>query len=64
MLGRIVCLFTGHRINRKRVWSDGLTRRATCRSCGTPMICTDDGWRAFDSALDASTSRQPHPRAR
>lgn len=61
MLGWICRLF-GHRINRRRVWNDGVDFRTTCRRCGAPLLRGRDGWRRFDSASDSSTARDPHPR--
>ena len=44
MLGRIVCLFAGHRINRRRVKHDGLAFHTHCWRCKAPMTREPQGW--------------------
>ena len=63
MFGNFICLVLGHRINRHRVWHDGLDMRATCKHCRVPMIRTRYDWRPFDTATDGSRERNSHPRA-
>lgn len=61
MLKRLCCKIVGHRVNRRRVWSDHLNFRTNCERCGAPLLRDNQGWREFESERDANLSRQPHP---
>ncbi|GAB5349425.1 hypothetical protein [Alteriqipengyuania sp. 357] len=61
MLGRPVCFIFGHRIDRTRVWHDGLDHRTTCRRCAALMLKHKQGWRPFVMNQDVDTRRKPHP---
>jgi hypothetical protein len=64
MLGNLLCRCGKHRINRHRVWHDGVDFRSKCTRCGLPMVRDFWGWREFDATRDGDFSRQPHPRQR
>jgi len=62
MLGSVICKMSGHRVNRRRVWHDGVDFRTTCDRCSTPLIRDEQhGWRAFDNELDLLAERKAHP---
>ncbi len=63
MLMRLICRYVGHKINRQRVWDDGFAFRANCTRCDASLIRDLNGWREFDSEIDANTARKPHPRS-
>lgn len=58
MFRTLLCLVTGHRINRHRVWYDGIHFRGRCRRCRTPMARRRDGWQVVEPAMDPD-ERQP-----
>ena len=60
-MSSIICRLTSHRINRNRVWFDGLHHRTNCDRCGLPMIRNVTGWRPFDSTRDADPRRTRLP---
>jgi hypothetical protein len=62
-MSSIFCRLSSHRINRNRVWFDGIHNRTNCDRCGLPMIRDVTGWRPFDSDRDADPRREPHPNA-
>lgn len=62
MLKSFICNVMGHRIDRRRVWNDGIDFRTTCPRCGTEMVRDLTGWREFDEARDADEGRVPHHR--
>ena len=61
MLGALGCSIAGHRVNRRRVWEDGLSYRTRCDRCDKPLIRDRNGWRAFDLENDMNDERRPHP---
>lgn len=61
MIKSLICLATGHSVNRNRVWHDGQSFRTKCEQCKTPMIRDRTGWRRFDAETDGSENRQAHP---
>ena len=61
MLKPLRCMASGHKINRRRVWEDGLSYRTRCERCSIPLIKGRDGWRKFDLEADANEARLPHP---
>ena len=61
MLGSFVCKARGHRVNRHRVWDDGLSYRTSCDRCNAPLIRDLDGWRQFDTDRDLNSARRAHP---
>ncbi len=61
MFGGLQCTLTGHKINRRKVWHDGLDHRASCVRCGTPMLNRNHAWRQFDTDEDTDMRRKPHP---
>ena len=63
MFDSMICRISDHRVNRRRVWHDGVHFRTKCTRCDTPLIRdTRDGWRRFDEERDLAFERQPHPR--
>ena len=60
-MSSVICRTLGHKVNRRRVWHDGLEFRTTCDRCDAGLIRGRDGWREFDDEIDADESRQPHP---
>jgi len=62
MFKRITCKVFKHRIDRHRVWNDGLDFRTACARCSEPLLRDAAGWRAFDGARDGNPGRKPHPR--
>ncbi len=60
-MSSIVCRLTSHKINRNRVWYDGLHNRTNCERCGLPMIRGISAWRTFDNTSDADPRRSAHP---
>lgn len=61
MLSELQCSLLGHKIERKKVWHDGLDHRTSCARCGSPMIKHNQVWRPFDSDEDMDLRRKPHP---
>lgn len=61
MFGAIVCHLTKHRVNRLRVWDDGLNFRTQCERCGEELLRNGNGWRSFDPDSDGNPLRRPHP---
>ena len=62
MLGSVICKVSGHRVNRRRVWHDGLDFRTNCERFDLPLIRDmAKGWRPFDSARDHQAHRKGHP---
>lgn len=59
-----ICLILPHKVNRRRVWFDGLEFRTGCDRCGTQLLRADEGWRKFDEERDGKALRTPHPRNR
>ena len=65
-----MCKLSSHRINRQRVWDDGLNFRTNCARCDAVLIRDDDisredrRWREFDPERDSDPRRKPHPRHR
>jgi hypothetical protein len=64
MFQSFVCRILKHRIDRNRVWNDGLDYRTACSRCGAPLLRDAAGWREFDMQRDADPRRDPHPRNR
>lgn len=58
MRGSLICKARGHRINRRRVWDDGMNYRTGSERCGLELIRDLDGWRRFDSDRDPHASRR------
>ena len=48
MLGNPLCGLSGHRINRRDVWYDGVHFRTDCARCGKPMVRELKGWVRHD----------------
>ena len=46
MLGKVVCMVAGHRVNRRRVRYNGLTFTCRCSRCGTGLEREARGWTA------------------
>jgi len=55
------CKVFGHKINRRRVWDDGLNYRTRCDRCDAPLIRGRDGWRPLDFEKDLIVKRSSHP---
>jgi len=70
MLASLFCKLLNHKVNRHRVWEDGLNFRTTCTRCAASLIRDDDlsretfKWRAYDAQRDEDPRRKPHPRER
>ncbi len=62
MLGSVICRARGHRVNRRRVWDDGISYRTNCERCRKPLIRDLDGWRLFDTDQDQRGSSKANPR--
>ena len=62
MLSSLICRFAGHKVDRRRVWHDGVDFRTACARCATPLLRDLRAWREFDDHADADTNRSPHPR--
>lgn len=56
-----VCRLWNHKVNRQRVWHDGLNFRTKCVLCRSLLIREHAGWREFDADRDHNEARQPHP---
>lgn len=61
MLGAFVCHLTKHRVNRRKVWNDGISFRTRCRRCGRELLRGSHGWREFDPDRDGNPGRNLHP---
>ena len=64
MLKAAVCRITGHWVDQRRVWDDGLNFRTTCRLCNRPLLKDLPGWRLFATHTDSSVRRKAHPHNR
>ena len=62
MLGAQLCKWFGHKVDRHRVWNDGIDFRTSCARCGTSLVRDLAGWRKFDPARDSDPARTPHPK--
>ena len=62
MFDSLICKVSGHRVNRRRVWDDGVNFRTNCERCDKPLIRDKQGWRVFDSSRDLNPARRTHPR--
>ena len=63
MLNRIACLFSRHKVNRHRVWHDGVDFRSRCAHCDKPMVRTEEGWQAYNETSHADDRRAPNRQA-
>lgn len=61
MLGSLICRFSGHKINRKRVWHDGVGFRTECSRCDKALLREQVGWREFDPVEDTGIDHEDHP---
>jgi hypothetical protein len=57
----LLCRLLGHRIDRRRVWNDGIDFRTSCPRCGAALLRDHVGWREFDAERDEGMHRLPHP---
>lgn len=57
------CRLLGHRVNRDRVWHDGISFRTKCSNCNLAMIRGRNAWRPFDPEKDRSQYRSAQPRS-
>ena len=64
MLTELVCKVLHHRIDRNRVWNDGIDYRTNCARCGAALLRGHHRWREFDMERDARQDREAHPRHR
>ena len=62
MFDHAICKLLGHKINRRRVWNDGIDFRTTCERCDSPLIREFGAWTAFKEAQHGNPLRSPHPR--
>ena len=58
VLTSFMCRIAGHRVDRRRVWNDGIDFRTACGRCGVPMLRDITGWREFDEERDANPERE------
>lgn len=63
MLGAAVCMISGHKVNRRRVWHDNVDYRTSCTRCSADLIRGRAGWRAYEEARDSSEGRRVHTRS-
>ena len=61
MFGVLQCSLMGHKLDRRKVWHDGLDHRTSCCRCGASMIKRNSTWREFDTDEDIDLRRKPHP---
>ena len=61
MFNSALCSILGHKIDRSRVWHDGINFRTRCHRCKTPMIRELDGWSQFETEVHGSVDRSSHP---
>jgi hypothetical protein len=64
MFAELACRILKHRVDRRRVWNDGLDFRTACGRCSVPLLRDAGGWREFDAPRDDNPRRAPHPRQR
>ena len=57
----LICKYFGHKVDRHRVWNDGIDFRTSCARCGRALLRDLGGWREFDPERD-SEERGPHPK--
>jgi hypothetical protein len=62
VLASHICRIFGYKVDRRRVWHDGVDFRTACGRCATPLLRGRRAWREFDDVTDADMSRSPHPR--
>ena len=63
MLKTLICKYFGHKVDRHRVWHDGIDFRTACARCAAPLLRGQKGWRAFDPERDSDFERTVHPAA-
>lgn len=63
MLESALCSLSGHRINRRRVWHDGINFRTDCDRCGKGLIRGISGWTEFDEVTHGLTDRMSREEA-
>lgn len=61
MILALVCHLTKHKIDRHRVWNDGISFRTRCRRCGSELVRSPQSWRRFDPKNDDNPLRAEHP---
>ncbi|WP_454883383.1 hypothetical protein [Sphingomonas oryzagri] len=59
----ILCLIAGHKINRAKVWHDGLDHRSRCARCDATLVRDPQvgRWRVFDPKKDDDRGRIKKP---
>ncbi len=57
MLQSALCGLSGHRINRRRVWYDGINFRTDCDRCGKGLLRAISGWTEFSEDAYGQTDR-------
>ena len=62
VLRSLACKLFGHKIDRHRVWNDGIDFRTRCARCIRPMLRGQSGWREYDDERDGDPDRTPHPK--
>jgi hypothetical protein len=62
VLASLICRVFGHRVDRHRVWNDGVDFRTSCARCGRALLRAHVGWREFDTERDSDQNREPHPK--
>lgn len=58
MIMLTICEFLGHRVNRRRVWHDGLNYRSRCKRCRHDLLRQQKGWALYDPAAHADERRE------
>ena len=58
----IFCKYLGHKVNRRRVWNDGVDFRTACTRCTRPLLRDSGGWREFDNVRDSGWERSSQPK--
>jgi hypothetical protein len=48
VLRRNLCQWFGHRVNRRKVWHDGVDFRSRCLRCDQEMLRDTARWRLFE----------------
>jgi len=56
-----ICKYFGHKVDRHRVWNDGVDFRTSCARCGEQLIRAKK-WREYDPEVDGVEGRKLHPR--
>ena len=61
MIAKPLCALGGHKIDRHKVWHDGISYRTKCARCRTALIRERDGWSAFKESIHGDEARAMSP---